>query len=84
LLELLRLFLQYPELADADGARGHRAVLSKYNEENHLETYFNWVEEAIARKDLPPARRGPEPGMISESVSQDYEMNELTDEPKVA
>ncbi len=47
LLELLRLFHQFPELADADGARGHRSVISKYNENNHLNTYFNWIEAAI-------------------------------------
>jgi len=84
LLELLRLFLQYPELADADGARGHRAVLSRYNEDNHLETYFHWVEEAIARKDLPATANGFELRHPNEIISQDYEMNELTDEPKVA
>jgi glycosyltransferase involved in cell wall biosynthesis len=48
LLEQMNFYLNQPELADADGQRGHRAILSKYNEENHLNQYFQWINEALA------------------------------------
>jgi glycosyltransferase involved in cell wall biosynthesis len=48
LLAQMNFYLNQPELADADGQRGHRAILSKYNEENHLNQYFQWINEALA------------------------------------